>query len=206
MSICKACPEKAHFREYNSISNVFCSRECQIKYYDIEGKTKRADEGSMSDEDDYQFVPVTRSNVKELKKLEVAEHQRHWISNITDALAQASFTKNWNGRVLYYGDKIVGFASYGESYPDSDTPNHIGIFKVMIDKNYQGKGHGKMLMKFLLDDIKLFSAAHSDYPKCAYLGVNLDNTPAINLYKKLGFKTINVSKEHNEMLLKYIFE
>jgi len=155
---------------------------------------------------DYQFEPVTRSNVKELKKIEVAEHQQHWVSNIMDALAQASFTKNWNGRVLYHNNKIVGFGSYGESYPDSDTPNNtIKILKVMIDKNYQGKGHGKMLVKFLLDDIKLF-LAHSDYPKCAYLGVNLDNIPAINLYKKSGFEIIDESKEHNGMLLKYTFE
>ena len=57
------------------------------------------------------------------------------------------------------------------------------MLAIMVDPYYQEKGIGTALMKRLLDeaDEKLFL-------RRIELLVLTDNTPAINLYKKFGFK------------------
>jgi GNAT superfamily N-acetyltransferase len=62
--------------------------------------------------------------------------------------------------------------------------DYIGIFDIIVAKNHRGKGYGQDIM----DGILSF-AAHEGI-KDAYLSVVVGNTPAENLYQKLGFKEI----------------
>jgi RimJ/RimL family protein N-acetyltransferase len=75
-------------------------------------------------------------------------------------------------------DKTVG-CGYG-----AIERGYIGIFDIVVDKNYRGKGFGQDIMDGIL------SAAIDEKIENAYLSVVVDNVPAESLYQKLGFKEI----------------
>jgi N-acetylglutamate synthase len=59
---------------------------------------------------------------------------------------------------------------------------HIGLFDIVIDKSYRNQGLGQILIESILDWGKSKGA---DY---GYLQVLVDNSPAVRLYSKVGFK------------------
>ena len=61
---------------------------------------------------------------------------------------------------------------------------HIGIFDIIVAKDYRGKGFGQDIMDGIL------SAAMDEPIEKAYLSVVVGNVPAENLYLKLGFQEI----------------
>ena len=75
----------------------------------------------------------------------------------------------------------VGFASYS---PKSDEePSVYRLHKIYIDPNQQGKGTGKILLDFIITDIKPAAATELE------LNVNRSNN-ALGFYQKLGFVII----------------
>ena len=77
---------------------------------------------------------------------------------------------------------VVGFASY--SVKDTTQPSCFRLHKIYIDPNQQGKGIGKILLDFILDDIKPKGATDLE------LNVNRHNK-ALGFYQKLGFVIIS---------------
>jgi ribosomal protein S18 acetylase RimI-like enzyme len=62
--------------------------------------------------------------------------------------------------------------------------NYIGLFDIIVDSDERGKGYGEQLVTNLLN-IGLINGA-----KTAYLQVVMNNTPAMRLYSKLGFREV----------------
>jgi GNAT superfamily N-acetyltransferase len=60
--------------------------------------------------------------------------------------------------------------------------NHLGLFDIVTDKTLRRKGFSEQLMHGILYWAKQHGAQK------AYLQVMLNNTPALRLYEKLGFK------------------
>lgn len=79
---------------------------------------------------------------------------------------------------LLLNDKVIacGFGVLEDDY--------IGLFDIIVDINYRKYGYGEQLIKNI---IKI--AKNKDVKK-AYLQVILENVPAFNLYKKIGFKEL----------------
>ena len=61
---------------------------------------------------------------------------------------------------------------------------YAGLFNVVVDETQRGKGYGKEIC------VSLLSAAQQHGAKMSYLQVVQNNNIALNLYKKLGYKTI----------------
>lgn len=59
---------------------------------------------------------------------------------------------------------------------------HIGLFDITVDKQYRNQGLGKILVENILRWGKNKGA------ETGYLQVLIDNTPAIRLYEKIGFR------------------
>jgi ribosomal protein S18 acetylase RimI-like enzyme len=59
---------------------------------------------------------------------------------------------------------------------------YVGLFDIVTDKNYRNQGYGHQLVSDLLAWGKERGA------QTAYLQVMLNNSPALRLYSKLGFK------------------
>jgi ribosomal protein S18 acetylase RimI-like enzyme len=60
--------------------------------------------------------------------------------------------------------------------------SYLGLFDITVSEKYRNKGYGTQLILNILKVGKLHGAVN------AYLQVMIDNLPAFNLYKKLGFK------------------
>jgi len=84
--------------------------------------------------------------------------------------------------IIVYDDKEpVAFASYNETEPTTWKLN-----KIYILSTQQGKGTGKFIIHFIIDEIKAKGA------KALQLQVNRENK-AKDFYEKLGFKIIQTA-------------
>jgi RimJ/RimL family protein N-acetyltransferase len=86
--------------------------------------------------------------------------------------------------VAEYDSKIIGTTGIGL---DRWRRNHIGKFGITIIHGYRGIGLGKYLMS---EVIRLAKKELNPKPKIIQLEVYTNNKPAINLYKKMGFKIV----------------
>ena len=80
--------------------------------------------------------------------------------------------------------KIVGTVEIGL---EKGRQSHIGGLGISIRNGYRGIGLGKYLMKEI---IKLAKKKLKSKPKIIRLSVLPNNKPAIDLYKKCGFKKV----------------
>lgn len=127
----------------------------------------------------YSLKPVPPSDFAQVARLEQMLHADAWgldtLDNLPTTLAGfgvlGAYDEKDNGRLLGY---LI--------YQALDVSE---LLRLGVDKAYQGQGIGARLAKAWLDGI--------DTPT-ALLEVRADNTPAIALYHKLGFKQIHVRK------------
>ena len=118
--------------------------------------------------------------------------------NIISPILQSDFDDFWNENILkselenensYYivakeNDDIVGFGGLWKSIDD------IHITNIVTKKIFRNKGIGKTILKELINHSKKFGY------NVITLEVNENNTPAISLYKKFGFKEIGIRKKY----------
>ncbi|MGB5007590.1 MAG: GNAT family N-acetyltransferase [Ferruginibacter sp.] len=80
--------------------------------------------------------------------------------------------------VAFENDEAVGFASYSEKYAEGSSVYRL--HKIYMHPAQQGKGIGKLLTGFIINDLKNYAATDLE------LNVNRHNK-ALDFYKKLGF-------------------
>ena len=91
-----------------------------------------------------------------------------------------------------YFIKEIGYVIVRKLY------EHLDITDVFIEENFRRQGYAYKILKYIIDNSK-------DYK--IMLEVNEENIPAINLYKKLGFKKIseraNYYKDKTALIMEY---
>jgi ribosomal-protein-alanine N-acetyltransferase len=93
-------------------------------------------------------------------------------------------SKDYIFSVLKYNNSVIGFCLSFISNVESE------LYKIAISKDYQNLGFGKLLLRLHLAYLTLFEVKQN------YLEVNINNRKAINLYKKMGYKEINIRKNY----------
>lgn len=83
-----------------------------------------------------------------------------------------------------HDNEIVGFAGIKIIIDEAD------IMNIVVKKNYRHKGIGNLLLEYLI------SLCNELHLQSLSLEVNEINLPAINLYKKFGFKKIGIRKNY----------
>lgn len=83
--------------------------------------------------------------------------------------------------IIYDDDKPVAFAAYNEI-----KPQLWKLHKIYVLASQQGKGTGKFIINFIVNEIKMQNA------KALQLQVKRDN-PAQHFYTKLGFTIIETA-------------
>jgi diamine N-acetyltransferase len=121
---------------------------------------------------------ITRDNFWDCISLEVAPEQADFVTSNAVSIAQSKVQPECIPLAVYDDNLMVGFVMYCIDEDDGE----YWIYRMMIDKNYQSKGYGKMVMKLLLDKIK----EDSSHDKI-FLGVHVESI-AINMYKNFGFE------------------
>lgn len=106
------------------------------------------------------------------------EQEREFIKNILDDDGSDWFVAEYDGKVI--GQCSVGLVSKYEKY------RHRAEVTFVILKDYWGMGIGGKLIQHCIDWCRDKNVSQIE------LSVVADNTRAINLYEKFGFKVVGV--------------
>ena len=84
--------------------------------------------------------------------------------------------------LVFHGEELIGLA---DVFMKDRAESHIGVFGIMLAKEWRAKGIGKFLMQLTLDEAK----KNIPTMKIITLGVFCNNPIAKALYEKMGFAT-----------------
>jgi diamine N-acetyltransferase len=127
---------------------------------------------------------LTRETWEECVDLEVAEHQRDFVSSNLVSLAEAQFYPGTVCRAVYDDEVMVGFVMYG---PDAEyapgEPGAYAFVRLMIDRRHQGKGYGRAAIAAVIEAIRNLPES-----RVLYTSYVPENTHAGHLYESMGFR------------------
>lgn len=137
------------------------------------------------------FKNITDDNFEECIKLEPKAEQRKFVATNISSLAEA-YVALTNKECLplpyaiYDNDIMVGFImlSYNKAGSEN-SENTYWVWRLMIDKKYQGKGYGKEAMVKALELIRTFRYGKAS---TVYLSYEPENIVAKTLYASFGFE------------------
>ncbi|NDI35761.1 GNAT family N-acetyltransferase [Chengkuizengella sediminis] len=143
-----------------------------------------------------QLKEVNNENWEECVELKVLEEQNEYVPSNTYSIAQSKFENNMYLFAIYNDDCMVGFTSY-----ILDDDGDMNLARFMIDKNYQGKGYGKLALKEVIELIK-----NNFDNKEVWMSIHPNNTTGMKLYIDAGFKITETGLEsEDEVFLKLDF-
>ncbi len=138
---------------------------------------------------------VNAKNVWDLLKLTVSDEQKSFVARNDISIIEAYTTITANGHAFPFGiyddEKPVGFLMIGFGVDDywDDAPDIAGgnyfLWRLMIDKDYQGRGYGKEAVKLALEYIKTFPCGPAELCWTSY---EPENDTARRLYHSFGFR------------------
>ena len=117
---------------------------------------------------------ITKDNLEDVIRLNVAEHQKTFVSSTAHSLAQAYVYRDTAFPFAVYADEtLVGFIMLGFY----EEKKQYTLWKLLIDKKYQNQGYGKgAVQKGITYLTDTFGA------KEIYVGVSSGNDRAKRLY------------------------
>lgn len=133
-----------------------------------------------------QLKAITAQNWKAVAQLELKPDQLGFVPSNLYSIAEAQFYKEAQSKAIYADDELVGYTLYGRDYATLECK----LFRLMIAKDYQGRGYAKLAIKEVIKDLKQRFKA-----KRVFLSYQVDNELAKTLYKRLGF----IEKGLNEL-------
>ena len=137
---------------------------------------------------------INRKNVADILNLEVFDNQKGFVATNNSSVIEAYIAITENNHVFTFGiyndDTPVGFLMIGFDVNSDDegapkiANGNYNIWRLMIDKKFQGKGFGKKAMKLALEFINTFPCGTAKY---CWLSYESENDLARQLYKSVGF-------------------
>ncbi len=126
------------------------------------------------------LAEIDRHNYLSILDLSVSDEQRSFVASNMYSLAQAYAQPECVPLGLYAENRPIGFAMYCLDENDHD----YWIYRLMIDKRFQGRGYGRAAMLLLIDRIR--SLADEEH-RSIYISFEPKNEVAKSLYESLGF-------------------
>ncbi|MBB6622417.1 GNAT family N-acetyltransferase [Clostridium gasigenes] len=150
---------------------------------------------------------ITDDNLDECIKLEPKEEQKSYVGSNISSLAEAYVALTNNECIpmpyaIYANDIMVGFImlSYNEAEETADDENAYWVWRLMIDKGYQGKGYGKEAM---VGALKLIRTLPYGKSSVVFISYEPENVVAKTLYASCGF--VETGKiENGELVAKLV--
>ena len=137
---------------------------------------------------------INRNNVEAILKLEVFDNQKSFVATNNISIIEAYIAITENNHVFTFGiykdDTPIGFLMIGFDVNSDDegapriAKGNYNIWRLMIDKKFQGQGFGKEAMDLALEFINTFPCGTAKY---CWLSYESDNDVARQLYKSVGF-------------------
>lgn len=127
---------------------------------------------------DVTLVEITKDTVRSICRLEVAEHQQHFVAPNGVSIAQAHFEPKAWFRAIHAGNEPVGFVM---TYEDPEAPEFF-LWRLMIDHRHQGNGYGRKGLELVIDRIR--GLPNAELLKTSY--VPGEGSPG-DFYHRMGF-------------------
>lgn len=101
-----------------------------------------------------------------------------WVTSTAFSIVQSVYEPEWESRLIYDDDTIIGFVFYG-LWAEKNAPL---MCRYTIDISQQGKGYGQKALPIIIHEIqKQYQCEH------IYLTLEESNTRAVHIYRKFGF-------------------
>ena len=136
---------------------------------------------------------VTGDNFQEVIRLKLNKEQRDFVADNVYSIAQSKFYPYYQPRAIYKGSEVVGFLMYG-SLCYEGRPEEYDIFRLMVDRKFQGLGIGRKAMDLTISEIKEKGSA-----KKITICYNPENPIAKDFYASFGFKEVGIDDD-DEMI------
>lgn len=120
-------------------------------------------------------------DVEAIVSLDQEVLQTNWHEKL---YAESIVLKDTQSLVLDHEGRLIGFLIYRNIGGDFE------IIQLALNKAYQRQGLASMMIDYMIQD------AQSSHIEFIYLEVEMDNLPALNLYKKYGFEAIHQRKNY----------
>ena len=142
---------------------------------------------------------IDHKNVWDVIDLKVFRTQKNFVAPNWVSIVQAYGVRDSATSAFPFGiyneKKLVGFLMIGyneaaeyEAFdnvvPPESLKNNYSIWRLMIDKKYQGRGYGREAIKLALDFIKTWPCGKAEYCSLSY---EPENEVAKKLYHSMGF-------------------
>ncbi|NJR13253.1 MAG: GNAT family N-acetyltransferase [Phyllobacteriaceae bacterium] len=130
--------------------------------------------------------PVRREDVRKLTAMEIAPDQISFVAPNAITLAQAPYETGAFVFAIWHGDQMVGLLAmvdnreYQYAGP-GDEPNSAFMWRLMIDRNHQGKGHGRAAL------VEMTNWVRSRGLNQVFTSVVPGNAVATRFYQSFGF-------------------
>lgn len=140
-----------------------------------------------------QFKEITNANIWKVCALEPFEEQKDFVAENIQSLAEAYATRNEGNNALplavYDDDDLVGFVMIGKGTVGEENESDLirenySLWRLMIDKNYQGRGLSRQTIDAAVALIRTFPFGEA---KKVWLSYEPENTRARDIYRKYGF-------------------
>ena len=130
---------------------------------------------------------ITSKNLKSIIDLNVKEDQKDYVALNSVSIAQGHYSKSAWFKGIFYDDRPVGFVMLDLI----EEENKCFLWRFMIDREYQGKGFGKIALTQVIDFVKSLNL---------YTYIATSYVPAENgaggFYKNFGFiESEEITKE-----------
>ena len=122
---------------------------------------------------------LNAENWYECCELEVSDNQKEYMEPNAISIAQSKFEPGLKPYAIYFEEKVVGFLMYNTVPEELDG---YWVYRIMVDKQYQGKGIGKAATKLMIAEMEKSLNAEK-----IVVGYNPENVGAHQLYASLGF-------------------
>ncbi|WP_456278398.1 GNAT family N-acetyltransferase [Bacillus sp. AK128] len=123
---------------------------------------------------------INRDNWEDAIALSVTEEQKSYMASNLYSIAEVQFLENFQAMGVYLDELLIGFTLFGI---DPDDGNYW-IYRLMIDKEYQGNGYGKKAVELVISKIKEMNTTNNSLIMIGYHPLNIG---AKVTYEKAGF-------------------
>lgn len=143
--------------------------------------------------EDVELRDVTADNRQAVVGLELDPGQEDLVATNAESLKEARSDPDARPRVIYAGERIIGFLMYDAGQADDD-PREAVIYRFMIDRGSQGEGYGRAALGKALDEIRAIPRVRK-----IFIGYMPDNPVAKLFYASFGFVEVGPD-EDGEMI------
>ena len=139
------------------------------------------------------FEEITNANIWKVCALEPFEAQKDFVAENIQSLAEAYATRNEGNNALplavYDDDALVGFVMIGKGTVGNENESKLirenySLWRLMIDKRYQGHGLGRQTLDAVIAFIRTFPFGEA---KKVWLSYEPENARTRDIYRKYGF-------------------